>query len=122
VTRAARGLAAHSAGLAAEDIAARRYEAMGFDVVARRWRAPEGEIDLVARLPGMLVFVEVKSGRGAARRDTITERQWRRLEAAALRYMMEHQTGDIPTRFDAAFIGREGAVDVVENARTFEAW
>lgn len=122
MSRAARGRSAHDAGRAAEDIAARHYEAIGGAIAARRWRVAEGEIDLVVRLPGVLVFVEVKSGRHAARRDMISARQWLRLEAAALRYMVASETGETQMRFDAAFIGPDGAVDVVENARSFEAW
>lgn len=118
--KAARGRRAHHAGLAAEDAAARRYEALGGVVEARRWRCAEGELDLVVRLGGTLVFVEVKAGKGAPRRDLITPRQWSRLEAAALRYMMQAQTGDAASRFDAVFIGPDGAIEVVENARGFD--
>ncbi len=124
----ARGRAAHFAGLAAEAAVARRYEALGGVVEARRWRAPgaralgAGEIDLVVSLGPLLVFVEVKAGRAAVGRDVISPRQWARLEAGAEAYMLAHQTGDRPVRFDAAFVGVDGALDVVENARSFEAW
>lgn len=124
----AKGRTAHRAGLAAEAAAARWYEALGGVVEARRWRAEgcralgAGEIDLIVSLHGVLVFVEVKAGRSAQRRDAISDRQWARLEAGAEAYMMTHQTGDRPVRFDAAFMGADGTLDVVENARSFEAW
>lgn len=120
--RARRGARNHLAGLAGEDATVRFYEARGAEVLARRWRAPEGEIDLIVRDGGVIAFVEVKTGRGALRRDGITARQWARLEAAAMRYMLHAETGDAPVRFDAAFVGPDGAVDVVENARMSEAW
>lgn len=120
--RRAWGRRNHLAGLAAEEAVARRYEAAGGAVLERRWRAPEGEIDLIVRLPEALVFVEVKAGRAALSRDCITPAQWARLEAAAVRYMMTAETGGLPVRFDAAFVGPDGAPDVVENARTSEAW
>ncbi|PJA59546.1 MAG: hypothetical protein CO163_08805 [Rhodobacterales bacterium CG_4_9_14_3_um_filter_71_31] len=128
--RRAWGRRNHKLGLMAEDAAARHYESLGGAVLARRWRparaqageAPGGEIDLVARVGGVIVFVEVKGGRAALTRDCITPAQWARLEAAALRYMVLEQTGDAPVRFDAAFVGPDGAVDVVENARVIEAW
>ena len=47
MSRAARGRTARDAGLAAEDIAARHYEAMGGEIAARRWRVAEGEIVLL---------------------------------------------------------------------------
>jgi putative endonuclease len=120
--RRAWGRRNHRAGLAAEEAVARLYEAAGAEVLARRWRAPEGEIDLIVRLPEALVFVEVKAGRAALSRDCITEAQWSRLEAAAVRYMVDHQTGGATVHFDAAFVGPDGAVEIVENARTSEAW
>jgi putative endonuclease len=119
--RAARGRVAHRAGVAAEDAAARAYERRGARVLARRWRRSEGEIDLVVAEPdGGIAFVEVKAGRRAA--EAISARQWARLEAAALRYIVEHRTGDAPVRFDAALVAADGAVTVVENARGFDEW
>jgi putative endonuclease len=117
MARQMRGRAACRAGAAAEDVAASRYGREGGRIEARRWRCREGEIDLVVQMPDCLVFVEVKSGRNAA--EAISERQWRRLEAAALRYTVEHETGDTCLRFDAALVGPDGAVSIVENARGF---
>ena len=96
---------------------ARHYAAAGASIVGRRWRVAEGEIDLIAAWPGLVAFVEVKAGRHAP--NAITERQWRRLEAAALRFTVEAETGDTALRFDAAFIGVDGRLEVVENARGF---
>lgn len=96
---------------------ARHYVATGATVLARRWRVAEGEVDLVVAWPGTVAFVEVKAGRHAA--DSISERQWRRLEAAALRFTVETETGNAALRFDAAFVGADGTLDVVENARGF---
>jgi putative endonuclease len=113
MSRQARGAAAHRAGLAAEDAAARRYAGGGAEIVARRWRRREGEIDLVVRQGDALVFVEVKSGRHA--RESIDGRRLARLEAAASRYIAEDATVYSAYRFDAAFVDATGAVDVVEN-------
>ena len=71
-------------GLSAESRAAAFLIAKGFRIVARRWRSPVGEIDIVARRRSLLVFVEVKA------RDTlddaaesVTPQQKRRICAAA---------------------------------------
>ena len=48
-------------GRAAEIRAARHFENLGFSVVARNWRSPAGEIDLILEKKGVLLFVEVKS-------------------------------------------------------------
>jgi len=43
----------------------------GFRILARRWRSPVGEIDIVARRRALLVFVEVKA------RDSLDDAAWR---------------------------------------------
>ncbi|MEQ6898607.1 YraN family protein [Microbacterium sp. KR10-403] len=50
-------------GRAGENRAVAYLTARGFDVVDRNWRAPDGEVDVVACAAGDLVFVEVKTRR-----------------------------------------------------------
>lgn len=115
--RRRRGATSHRAGMAAEDATARRYGRLGAAVLARRWRCPYGEIDLIVREPDCLVFVEVKHRSRAIAEDPVGERQWRRLEAAAQLYMLRAETGDAPMRFDLALVGADGAIEVTKNAR-----
>ncbi len=51
---------AERSGRAAETLAAWVYRLRGYEIIDRRFRAAGGEIDLVARKAGLLVFVEVK--------------------------------------------------------------
>ena len=51
-------VAAFHRGIMAERRAAALLESQGFRIVARRWKTKVGEVDLVARRPGLLVFVE----------------------------------------------------------------
>ena len=53
-------------GRAGEDLAAAWYEARGYEVLARNWRCREGELDLIARRGGLVVFCEVKARSSAA--------------------------------------------------------
>ncbi|HOW01581.1 MAG TPA: YraN family protein, partial [Rhodoglobus sp.] len=48
-------------GRRGEEIAARYLASRGLAIVERNWRCPQGEIDLIARDGGELVFVEVKT-------------------------------------------------------------
>jgi Uncharacterised protein family UPF0102 len=48
-------------GISAESRAAALLIAKGFRVLARRWKSPLGEIDIVARRRHLLIFVEVKA-------------------------------------------------------------
>lgn len=111
------------AGFAAEEIAARAYRQAGGTILATRWRRAEGELDLVVDLAGLIVFVEVKARRdheaGAA---AVTERQWRRLGAAATRFLAERTDGDRACRFDLAVVDSAGRLRLIENARSFDDW
>src|SRR5258708_36544732 len=71
-------------GISAESRAAVFLIAKGFRILARRWRSPVGEIDIIARRRALLIFVEVKA------RDqlddaacSVTDRQRLRIAAAA---------------------------------------
>jgi len=57
-------------GISAESRAAALLIAKGFRILARRWRSPLGEIDIVARRRGLIVFVEVKA------RETLDDAAW----------------------------------------------
>lgn len=48
-------------GALAESYVAQYLERKGYSVVARNYRKPWGEIDIVAEKSGVLVFVEVKA-------------------------------------------------------------
>ena len=54
-------LAAFRTGLSAESRAAAYLMLKGYRILAKRFRTPHGEIDIVARRRHLLVFVEVKA-------------------------------------------------------------
>jgi len=116
-SKIARGSQSYHAGLAAEDIAARYYAARSAAILARRWRCGKGEIDLIIREPDCLVFVEVKARKRPLEDDPVSEKQWQRLEIAAIQYTLIAETGSTPLRFDLAVIGRDGNAEVIKNAR-----
>src|SRR5258707_83691 len=98
--------AAFRLGLTAEMKAAALLLAKGYRIVARRWRSPVGEIDLVARRGRVLVFVEVKArGQFDDAAESVTPRQRRRIVAGANAWLARHQrdaTRDI--RFDVVLV------------------
>src|SRR6201984_3333544 len=71
-------------GISAESRAAAFLLAKGFRILARRWKCPLGEIDIIARRRALLIFVEVKA---RDRLDdaawSVTDRQRLRIVAAA---------------------------------------
>jgi putative endonuclease len=59
--------------------------------IARRWKTPFGEIDIVARRRRALVFVEVKArDRAEEAAEAVTERSKRRIVAAAELWLAHH--------------------------------
>ena len=53
-------------GRRAETLASLWLRAKGYQILATRFRCPQGEIDLIARRRGTLIFVEVKARRDRA--------------------------------------------------------
>ncbi len=93
-------------GLSAESRAAALLIAKGFRILARRWKSPAGEIDIVARRRGLLVFVEVKA---RERLDdaawSVTGRQRARIAAAAEAWLATYGDAKIrDIRFDAMLV------------------
>ncbi len=93
-------------GLSAESRAAAFLVAKGFRILARRWRSPLGEIDIVARRRQLLIFVEVKARANlddAA--ESVTPRQKRRIAGAAEAWLAMHPDEPVhDVRFDAMLV------------------
>jgi len=101
--RAPAGDPRHELGRRAEALAYDRLAAAGLEVVARNWRCRHGEIDLVARAPGLVVFCEVKARRSSAYGTPAAAVTWRkqaRLRALAAAWLAatDHPPGR--ARFD----------------------
>lgn len=98
--------AAFRTGISAESRAAALLVAKGFRILARRWRSPLGEIDIVARRRSLLVFVEVKARNNlddAA--ESVTQRQRQRIAAAAEAWLATYPDDSIrDIRFDAMLV------------------
>src|SRR6185503_14076184 len=93
-------------GISAESRAAALLIAKGFRILARRWKSPAGEIDIIARRRSLLVFVEVKA---RARLDdaawSVTDRQRGRIAAAAEAWLAVNADDRIrDIRFDAMLV------------------
>jgi putative endonuclease len=93
-------------GLSAESRAALLLIAKAYRILARRWKTPFGEIDIVARRRGVLVFVEVKARASIDEAlEAVTERTKQRILGAAELWLARHPkdaNGDI--RFDVIVV------------------
>ena len=111
-------LTAYHAGLSAEKSVACKYARCGFEIVAERFKSPEGEIDVIARHNDKLYFVEVKQSKTFARAaDALGARKMKHIQNASLCYL---QKMDLPLetkmRFDVALVDGQGFIKVIPNA------
>ena len=105
-------------GIMAEGAAELFLRAKGFDIIARRYKTPVGEIDLVAIDDSYLVFVEVKA------RPTIedamfsiTPKMRERISAAAGHFMATFpQYAHHPVRVDVMAVKLPFTIRHLENA------
>jgi len=110
--------AAHARGIAAEDLAGRLLERLGFAILARRVRTKAGEIDLIARMDDLLVFCEVKVRDDlASAAESLLPRQRRRIAAAASAYLAANpDLAGLNARFDAVLVSTRGEVEHLPGA------
>ena len=90
-------------GAAGEHLAAEWMQQQGYKIVARNWRCPCGELDIVSERGGELVFVEVKARRGArmgTAAEAVTPTKQRRLVRSAQYFLMAHGQEQRPYRID----------------------
>lgn len=113
-------------GKSGEDLACRELQRRGYAILDRRYRTRAGEIDIIARLGDVLVFVEVKTRIGeeyGTPLEAVTALKRSRLVAMARDYLGRKRLFDCPCRFDVVAITLEASgrrrVDVVPGA--FEA-
>jgi putative endonuclease len=102
----AKRLAAFRLGVSAENVAAIFLGAKGYRTIARRWKSPVGEIDLVVKRGGLIAFVEVKARKALDQAaESVLLRQRRRIVAAAEAWLAAHpEHAGYDMRFDAVLV------------------
>ena len=112
------GAVSYHSGIAAEAAVARFYEQHGHVIAARRWRSAAGEIDLIARKNGGVVFIEVKKSRSLDHAaSALSNRQIARIYSSAAIFLDGEPRGqDSDARFDVALVDGRGGISVIVNA------
>ena len=114
-------------GDAGESACVKYLKRRGCKILARNYRKPYGEIDVIALDKGVLCFVEVKTRRVGSMTqpyEAVTLQKQQRLIRAAQIYLAESKT-DRPCRFDVCEVIvcpdtlKPADVNYIENA--FEA-
>ncbi len=94
-------------GRRGEERAADYLRRKGYRILERNYQTREGEIDIVAKQGGTLVFVEVKTARGLSfghPQSWVNRRKRAHLFRAALAYMAEKGNLEASCRFDVIAI------------------
>ena len=97
---------AHGRGRRAETLAAWWLRLKGYRILARDFRAPGGEIDLIARRGSVLALVEVKARPSLVEaQEAVQPRQRRRIARAAEIFLQRHPAlAGLDLRFDVVLL------------------
>jgi len=102
-------------GESGENLAAGELTARGYAILARRYRTPYGEIDIIARDGETLVFVEVRRKAGAAcgtAAESVSRDKQRRIIRMAVDYLARNDLCDrCAVRFDVVAIDDQPSGD-----------
>ena len=126
-------MTAREAGQRAEALAAELLQARGMRILARNWRRPEGEIDLIVDDSGTCVFVEVRARTGEEHGhplEAVGSRKRARVIRAARLYLASDDLRHAPGggfRFDVVGVlfpsdGGAPVLDHVPNAFEVDSW
>jgi putative endonuclease len=92
---------AYRKGLRAEILACWWLRLQGYRILAQRYKTPVGEIDVIARRAGRVVFIEVKARHGHADAlDAATQSQPRVVRAAQYALVGMPNLAGLQFRFD----------------------
>jgi putative endonuclease len=95
-------------GRAAEWLCLWHLRLRGWRIVARDWRCPSGEIDILARRGRILAVIEVKSRNDAgSAAEALLPRQKRRIARAAEAFLLSRpDLAGLDLRFDLMLVAR----------------
>lgn len=105
------GLSGHVSGRGGEHIAEEYLKARGAEILEKNFKAAGAEIDLIARMDGRIVFVEVKARFGrryGTPGEAINAGKKAKIRRAATVYLKTHGGLQQAVRFDAMLISEEG--------------
>ena len=102
-------------GLSGEKQAEEYLCKLGMICLERRFRAEDGEIDLIMQDGETIVMVEVKfrpGGRAGQGLMAVTPAKQRRMHHAALAYLAQRERMNLPVRFDVVEITSSGILHI----------
>ena len=115
--------ASQNLGVLGEELAFHYLKKMGYKILLRNYESPMGEIDLIAKEKGALVFVEVKTRSSDAMGlpvESVTHFKRRQIIKSAQYYVKRYGIYQVPCRFDVVSVRippeGEPSLELFENA------
>lgn len=108
-----------------EEQAALFLRSKGFEILDRNWAAPMGELDIVARKGGTVVFVEVRARSNPAYglpAETVNRAKRARIIKTAMAYVKAKRLEEETLRFDFIGIVPGAAPEHIEDAFTADGF
>lgn len=109
------------AGKFGEDCAAKFLESAGYTIIARNFRIRSAEIDIIAQIDDVIVFVEVKARsniRHGLPSEAVNFRKQKKIIRAAGFFLQDENFSDCACRFDVVEVYLRG--DCVEEINHIE--
>ena len=105
-----------------EKISSRFLQDMGYEIITSNYRTRYGEVDIIAKDNGVLVFVEVKLrsgtnyGRGL---EAVNRSKMEKIQKIALEYIQENYDSEPECRFDVIEITNSEKMKILHVKNAF---
>ena len=109
-------------GKKGESLAVAHLKKHGYRIIVQNYRTGLGEIDIIAKDKGILVFIEVKARRSfrfGNPKAAITPQKQRKISMVALSYLKATKQESVKARFDVVAVSAEDDtpdIEIVKNA------
>ena len=110
-------------GVLGEELAFHYLKKKGYKVLLRNYESPLGEIDLIAKEKGVLVFIEIKTRSSDAMgspAESVTHLKRHQIVKTAQYYVKRYGIHHVPCRFDVVSVwmpnDAEPVIEIIENA------
>ncbi len=110
-------------GIIGEELAYHYLCAAGYKILLKNYECPLGEIDIIAKEKGALVFIEVKtrsSHEFGFPAESVTFNKRRQIVKTAQYYLKRYGIHDVPCRFDVVSVlipkDQESTIEVIKDA------
>ena len=109
-------------GKLGEELAFKKIKRIGYKCLARNYRCPLGEVDLIAKDGDTLVFIEIKTRKGKSigyAKEAVDGRKRRQLSKVALTYIKANDCWHMRSRFDVVainFNNNKREIEIIKDA------